>query len=458
MLKRKIYADLVEWKNRKHQCLVISGQRQVGKTFIVRQFAKTEYEHLLEINLATMKEAQKIFEGDCSVDQLIMRLNVAFPNVPITPGRTLIFLDEIQDCDEAFSSLKQFTEDGRFDVIASGSLLGVRSPRRRKWARNQTECPLVPMGYEENLRMFGLDFEEFLWAKGIGSNIIDSIRECVKRLFPLDPQILKALSSYYREYMIVGGMPESVSCFIEDRNFARSRIVLANLRTDCLRDINRYNVGVDIVKTQECFESIPDQLAESNKKFMYSRIEDSQSRQAADKYMENLLWIKGAGYGNFCYGLDAPTLPLKVRRSVFKVYLSDTGMLVNMYGDNCVKAIHSGDLGYNLGSITENAVAEALMKSGHEPRYFVEQKGEKRMELDFVLENGNGVVVIEVKSGKKRTAPSLNKVVRFYDIGTRIVLAEDNIRTDEEGIIHLPLFAACFLDELGPEWDGPKIR
>ena len=455
MLKRKIYSDLLEWKGRMHKCLLVTGQRQIGKTFIIRKFAEDNYSYLAELNFSTMREVREAFDGDLTVDSIIARLSIIMPELTLIPGKTLLFFDEIQDCDGAFASLKQFTEDGRYDVIASGSLMSVKLPELKK--QDNTDNELVPMGYDEYLQMFALDFEEFLWARGVSEKNIQSLKDRIKDRAEIDPVILKKMNSYFREFMIIGGMPAAVSAFIADGTFTGVRKVLNDLKADCLRDINRYNRGVDIVKTTECFESIPDQLAESNKKFMYSRIDDGQTRQSADKYMENLLWIRNAGYGNFCYGCVAPVLPLRSKRDVFKVYLSDTGMLVNRYGDNCIKAIYMDNLSYNLGSIAENEVAECLMKAGYVPRYFTEQKGEKRMELDFVLETGNGLTVLEVKSGKSRNVPSIGKASRFYNIDLRIILSEDNIFTDGSGMLHLPLFASAFLRELEPVWDGPAL-
>ncbi|MCQ2085464.1 MAG: AAA family ATPase [archaeon] len=455
MLERKVYSQLLDWKNREHKCLLLYGQRQIGKTFIVERFAEKEYEHFVEFNLARDAEARSVFVGDQGVDRILSRISVLYPETVFEPGKTLIFLDEIQDCDVAYASLKSFNEDGRFDVIASGSLMGVKNPRLKGQVENTNT--LVPMGSVENLQMFGLDFEEYLWARKVSKQIIEEVKHCIREKVPLDAVILAKMNEYFREFMIVGGMPRVVSAFVNTGKFSSVKSELSDLRLECLRDINRYNKGVDIVKTTDCFESIPEHLAQSNKKFIYSRIDDGQSRQSADKYMGNLLWIKAAGYGNFCNNINAPVLPMIVNKDSFKVYLSDTGMLVNMYGDNCIKAIYSGELRYNLGAIAENAVAEALMKSGYKPRYFSENKGDKRMELDFVIENGDGIVVIEVKSGKDRTAPSIGKAARFYDIPTRIILSEGNISTSPEGIISMPLFAACFLREMEPVWDGPEL-
>ena len=455
MLRRKIYDVLAEWKGRRHKALVISGQRQVGKTYIVREFAKAEYDNIMELNFAENPQDREIFEGSLSADSIIARMSVSYPDIDINPGRTLIFLDEIQDCQEAYASLKYFTDDGRYDVIASGSLLGIRMPN----ISDSEDDPdvLIPMGYEECLTMYALDFEEFLWAKGIKESIISEVKECIRGKRPMDDVVLDRFNGYYREFMITGGMPESVSAYIESGAFTSVNRILRELNASCLRDINRYNAGIDIRKTTECYESIPDQLAGSNKKFMYSRIRGEGSRKASDRYMENILWIRGAGYGNFCYAVADMALPLRSKRGHFKVYQSDTGMLVNRYGDNCLKAIYRGDYSYNIGAIAENAVAEGLMKSGYVPRFHSVSRGEEHMELDFVLETGDGLCVIEVKSGKHRDAPSLSKAMRTYRLDRCIIMSEENIHVDDDGVEHYPMFAACFFGEMEPVWEGPAL-
>ena len=455
MLRRKIYDRLTEWKNREHKPLVIYGQRQVGKTFIIREFAKNEYGNLVAIDFVKNPGAKGFFESDLSVDSILSRIAVEYPGTEIEPGRTLILLDEIQECPRAYTSLKYFKEDGRYDVIATGSMMGVKMPNIKESA--DTLDVMVPLGYEECVRMYGLDFEEFLWAKGIGEDITRMLRDCMRRREPIDDFILGKIDSYFREFMIVGGMPEAVSEFVRTGKFTGVRSILGDLDSGCVKDINRYNSGEDIVKTTECYESIPDQLSESNKKFMYSRIRGERSRKAADAYQENLLWIKAAGYGNFCYAAKDLSLPLKSNRKSFKVYQSDTGMLVNRYGENCIKAVYTSRYDYNLGAIAENAVAEGLMKSGYVPRYHSVQKGDKRMELDFVVENGDGICVIEVKSGKDRSAPSISKADRHYKVAHRMFFEESNIYTDDDGFEHFPLFTASFFRELEPEWNGPEL-
>ncbi len=452
MLRRKIYQKLLEWKGRPHKPLVITGQRQVGKTYIVREFARNEYASFLEINFAENPQDRMIFDGSLSPEKLIARLSVSYPGIDIVPGGTLIFLDEIQDCMGAYASLKYLSDTG-MDVIASGSLLGVRMPGVQSGSD-----ALIPLGYTESHTMYSMDFEEFLWARGVSEAVISGIRGCIRDCEPIDDVILDRISSYHREFMAVGGMPASVEAFVDSGNFTGSRRILSELNLRCTQDINRYNSGIDILKTAECYDSIPDQLAEANKKFMYSRIRGEGSRRAADRYSENLLWIKGAGYGNFCYAAADVSLPLKSRRDSFKIYQSDTGMLVSRYGEACLKAVYEGRGDYNNGAIAENAVAEALMKEGYSPRYYSVTKGANHMELDFLVETGDGICAIEVKSGKDRTAPSIGKARTIYDIARCIFLENGNIRRDADGMEHYPLFAASFFRELEPAWDGPALR
>ncbi|MCQ2070492.1 MAG: DUF4143 domain-containing protein, partial [archaeon] len=225
----------------------------------------------------------------------------------------------------------------------------------------------------------------------------------------------------------------------------------------CIRDIYRYNQGNDRIKAAECFESIPYQLADTNRKFMYSRINGEKSRKASDRYMENLLWIKAAGYGNYCYGLEQVALPLEkcAKRDMFKVYLSDTGLLLSMYGDKARLAAYNGDHTYNFGAVIENAVANALVKNGLKLFYYVNKKGAGKMELDFLTEFWDGIAVIEVKSGSDRGAASLSKVNNYYKVARRIMLEEGNIFVDEGGVEHYPLFASAFIREMDPRPSGP---
>ncbi len=457
MIERKIYRTLLEWKNRKHKCLVVTGQRQVGKTFIIEAFAKAEYEHYVYINFDDSPEMKELFDGDTTAAEMIKKLTVMFGSDSVVDGSTLLFLDEIQECERAYSSLKQFSIYGKIDVIASGSLLGVKIPQRD--GDEEEQEPLIPLGYQETVVMHPVDFEEFLWAMKVPKESIGEIRSCIRDKTPIEETLFDRVEKLFREYAIVGGMPEAVEAYVSTNDFRPAYAALKEIGATCMRDINRYNRGIDRVKTAECFESIPYQLAESNKKFMYSRIRGGKSRRSSDRYVENLLWIKNAGYGVFCYGLEQPALPLGEHaiRDSFRVYLSDTGMLLNSYGDKAKMAVYRGDGSYNMGAVAENIVASEMAKAGLEPMYYRKDKGEGRMELDFVLEFWDGVAVIEVKSGKDRSVPSLKKAGNLFDIARRIMLESGNIRVDEDGIEHYPLFACAFIRDMDRIPEGPRF-
>lgn len=451
MMRRKTYDVMARWKSRpNHTPLVISGQRQIGKTYLIRQFAEENYANVLYLDLSIEGDSRYAFEGSLNINEIVNRLQAVYGDDSLVPGSTVIILDEIQECPNARTALKQFALDGRFDVIASGSLLGVIDNGLR--IRNEGGIPpLIPLGYEERITMTGMDFEEFLWALKFPVETLDEVKRCIREKEPIDEFVLSVLEKRFAEYQVVGGMPESVDSFVKTGNYAESTKVIDKILASCIGDMNRYNVASEAMKTTECFNSIPSQLADSNKKFTYSRLsKDKRTRKAADKYMENLLWIQGAGYGNFCYALQDLSSPLlgRTRRDSFKVYLSDTGMLVRMYGQNARLAVLKGDTAFNMGAVTENIVAECLMKGGFPPRYYRKTNGDNKMELDFVAETTEGICAIEVKSGAVGALPSLSKAGRVFDIARRIVLYNGNIIVNDEGIEFYPLFAAAFTKDL----------
>ena len=362
------------------------------------------------------------------------------------------FFDEIQDCDAAFSALKLFAIDGRYKVIASGSMLGIKiNDAETKGINLENERnPLSPLGYVEPYFMRSLDFEEFLWSQKIPIESIAEVKKCIRNKTKIPDAIYHKFSDLFRKFMIVGGMPASIEAYNNNKEtYAEAIAIQKEILALVGRDINRYNSGINIVKTIQCFESIPGQLSKTNKRFHYSDVEKNQkSRKSLDMYGGNLLWIKDAGYGNFVRGLYNISMPLagQSKSDVFKIYLSDTGLLTCMYGESAVIAIHSFDYSYNIGALTENVIAECLIKSGFDIFYYQKNNGDKRMEIDFLIELSSGIAAIEVKSGKKRESPSLSKVHRYYDVKYRIKLENENIFEDCDGIIHMPLFAASFMD------------
>ncbi len=456
-MRRKIYDRLLEWKYRKnHKSLIVKGQRQIGETYIITKFAEENYENCVKVDFSEEPDIGKVFEQNLNINRIVSEISL-LKDADVVPGSTLLFFDEIQECPLARASLKYFTMDGRYDVVASGSLPGVVDARLR---HTNDPPPLLPLGYEEHITMVSMDFEEFLWAVSFDTGRIDEVKKHIRERRELGYAMCSVLSGHFRDYMIVGGMPEAVKAFVEEKSYRIAGQVLDDILSTCRADITRYNKGINIVKTAECFNSIPSQLSQTNKKFTYSRIEPgSGSRNSAQKYMENLLWIQAAGYGNFCYAVNAPKIPLKMQevRDSFKVYLSDTGMLIRMIGLDAACAVLREDTGFNEGSVTENIVAECLFKNGLSPRYYRKTNGENKMEIDFVIELNSEIFAIEVKSGKSRDAPSLHKVGRIFHIDRRIKFEKSDIYVDDDGIEHYPLFASAFATELAKPMDGPDL-
>ena len=456
MLRRKAYEELMEWKRNGKKPLLVYGQRQIGKTFIIEHFAKENYQTYIYTNLDEEASFRSIFEQpDRTVDNIILSIRTLRQLKEFDPKTTLIFLDEIQACPEAMSSLKSFKKDGRYNVIASGSMLGITDGLVENENDDIIE-PVSPMGDARQYRMTSMDFEEFLWANEIPQEAIDLVRRRIHDGEPIESPLFEQFSRLFRIFQITGGMPASVQAYVDDRStFANSSRELEDIIVQIRRDITKYNTPSNAVRTTECFVSIPYQLSETNKKFHYSRIsaegvETKKTRKAADKYMENLLWIGHAGYGNFCYPVMNFACPLKknLKKDVFKVYLSDTGILTHMYGDKAVNAIFTEDTAFNNGAITENAVAENLSKCGYDIAYHTNNNGKARMEIDFIVELFEGLVAIEVKSGKDRNAPSINKILDYHKVARRIMLENGNIRKTDDGVEHYPLFASAFFDEL----------
>lgn len=504
MLRRKIYDSLMEWKSKKgHKCLLVKGQRQVGKTFIIKRFGDDNYRTVVYSDLSMDDGMREAFKGD-TLDDIINRIKLHRGIESIDIPNTLFILDEIQSCPRARSALKMFSMDERgFNVIASGSLLGITNPEKRRNRnrrrfsetvdvddglpegvtitdeasfeaalerddRENESVSILPMGYEEHLTMYSMDFEEFLWALGVSQNHIDEVRLCIHERRPIDDALLKTMDRRFRDYMIVGGMPEAVQAFVDGKgDYMVAGKKLRDAISTCLMDFKEYGPPISEERIRDCFFSIPVMLSQSNKKFMFSKVKyrdgkGSESNGTSELYDDSLMWLKQAGYTNFCYNLRDLTHPIEtsVDRRSFKVYMSDTGMLNSLLGIESVRATYSWETGYNMGAIVENAVAEGIRKCGLRVRYYgcTDNTDGRRMEIDFILEFGRDLIAVEVKSGKDRTAPSLNKVRKtFSQVNRRVMLSRSNIYTDKNGVEHYPLFAACFIDELAKDWDGPEF-
>ncbi len=437
MLKRKIRKTLMDWKNEENkQCLLVRGARQVGKTFIIEQFCKENYESYIYINFDLSPTLKDIFNGDLDANTLIMKLEVTFPDIEINPGKTVLFLDEIQSCPNARVALKSFAMDKRIDVIASGSLLGLY----------YKEITSYPVGYEKIVDMYPLDFEEFLWAVGIKENLILEVKKCFENKTPIDEYILTQLNKQFKMFLIVGGMPRIVDEYVKEKSLGKVMSLQKSMIEDYKLDVVKYAETTIRQKVLNTFDSIPAQLARKNKKFSYVNILKGEKNVGERKYSSSIAWLKNAGIINYCYNLTEPAAPLKsnLRLDCFKIYMRDTGLLISMYEEGIQKDILNDELYINEGAILENVCAEEIQTRYSDVMYY-EKKS--KLEMDFIL-NINGIVTaIEVKSGNNKQSKSLNSIINNYKTVSRYIKLEKdtNIYVDSLGIEHYPLFMMMFI-------------
>lgn len=437
MLERKITKALIEWKKEnKKPCLLIRGARQVGKTYIIDDFAKNNYKSYIYINFELMPEYKKIFDGNLDIKTLIMKLEVTFPEVQIIPNETILFLDEIQSCPNARTALKTFSLDGRIDVISSGSLLGLY----------YKEVTSYPVGYERIIDMYPLDFEEFLWGIGIKKETIEYVRQCFEETKEVDEYILKQFSEQFKMYMLVGGMPNVVNEYINTSSLNKVITMQKAIVENYLIDIAKYAEKNNKQKIINTFNSIPIQLSKNNKKFRYSEILEDEENIGERKYISAIGWLKDAGIINFCYNLSEPAIPLvsNIRQNCFKIYMRDTGLLISMFETGVQKAVMDEELYINQGAILENVCSEEL-KTRYDKIMYFERKSS--LEIDFILNIDGKVTAVEVKSGNNKQAKSLNSIVENYKTVTRYIKLEKdcNVYKDDNNIEHYPLFMIMFL-------------
>ena len=456
MLKRKIETYLAGWKNTENRKpLVIKGIRQCGKTFIVRKFANENYESVIYINFVLEPDKKSAFIGNIDVDTITLNLSALIPDSRFVEGKTCIILDEIQECKEARTSLKSFHIDGRFDVIATGSLVGVKGYGNKKKKDSEEGQDSVPVGYETIIDMYPLDFEEFLWANGIGDAVVDSVKSCFKNEKPVPEGIHKAMMELLYRYVIVGGLPEAVNCFLETKNIGLIYKVQRNLITEYEEDMVKYADDADKPRIRKCFESIPRQLAKENKKFQYSVI---RKGGRASQYIGSIQWLEDAGIARRCYNLQATELPLEGNsiQDCFKVYTTDIGILMAMLDYGAQADILKGNLYGYKGAIFENLMADFLCKSGQRLYYFHKDSG---LELDFLVRFRNECVILEVKArgGKAKSMATILKNKGTYHVNNAIKLGRYNVGR-EGAILTIPLYMGFliedrFVDEVIPDVD-----
>ena len=432
MLKRKIMKDLQMWKeNKKQDCLLVRGVRQCGKTYIIRRFGEENYTNLIEINFIERPDMINAFKDSLDIDTLIQSISLRMPGIRFIPDQTLLFLDEIQECPEARTSLKFWAQDKRFDVICSGSLLGI----------GYKETGSIPVGYETLITMYPLDFTEFLWAMGISDDMIRDVASYKDGMRKIPDGINSAMLKYFKEYMVIGGMPDVINRYLETHDYYQVHLFQERILRDYQDDIARYADNSDRIKARSCYQSIPRQLTKENHKFQYALV---QKKGTARKFERSLGWLREAGMITYAYNVSTPTFPLTAYTKLdnFRIYLSDAGLFCAMFGYQMKQAVLEDTLtGGAKGGIYESVIADILYKRDI-PLYFY-KKDDSSLEIEFLLERNASVVPVEVKS-KRGQSKSLSEVLKYPGITIGYKLTAGNAG-NTANCISLPLYMAAFI-------------
>lgn len=433
-LKRKITDFLINWKNEKNRMpLIVKGARQVGKTKAIEDFANKNYENIVEINFALQPKYKDIFNDGYEVDAIIRNISLKNPDYNFVPNKTLIFFDEIQDCINCATSLKAFKIDGRYDVICSGSLMGI----------NYHEIESNSVGYKEDYEMYSLDFEEFLWAKGYKENQIEDLYNNMKNLEPLSDLTMEVMDTNFKEYMILGGMPNVVATFIENKNFSGTLKLQKQLILDYEEDITKYAHGLEKTKILNVYRKIPVFLGKDNKKFLISKVSHGAKNR---EYVGVVDWLNYAAIINVCYCLNDISLPLKGNYNPdnYKIYFRDTGLLIGSLEDEAQEDLRlNKNFNTYKGAIYENMIGDMLVKEGYSLYFYKNEKG--TMEIDFFVRSKSSLIPIEVKASDGRSK-SLKTIINGdnEDIKYGIKLCNKNIGYKDK-IYTFPYFLTFLL-------------
>lgn len=417
-LKRKIDEYLIEWKKDEHKLpLIIKGARQIGKTNAIRNFGKNNYKTYIEINFALQPQFKTIFENGFEVDNIIKNITLKLPEIELNENNTLIFFDEMQECVSTATSLKAFKEDGRYDVICSGSLMGI----------NYKEIESNSVGNKEDYVMRSLDFEEFLWAKGYKTEQINDLYRNMSELKPLSNTQYEVMMSNFKDYMIVGGMPAIVSRFVENKNFSGILKMQQQILLDYEEDITKYAGGLDKTKILNCYRKIPVFLGNENKKFQISKIANgARSRE----YVGVVEWLENAGIVNVSYAMEQASLPLKGNYNPdnYRLYFADTGLLIGSLDDETQEDLRNNEnMNTYKGALYENIVGDMLVKAGYQLYFYKDDS--KKIEMDFMIRDKQSLIPVEVKANDNATI-SLNNLINnnlYKDIKYGIKLCNKNI-------------------------------
>ena len=441
MFRRKIEQVLLDWKKNKDKMpIVIKGCRQCGKTFSVLDFACKNYGNVVYLDFFLNPQYKSIFDDSLEIDNILVNISTLLPNVRIVPGDTCFVFDEIQDCPRARTSLKFFKIDGRFDVICTGSLLGVSGYRSQD--PDDDRFAPVPVGYEKIVEMYPMDFEEWLWTNGIQEAVFRKLEDCLSSLVPVPEVIHRRMTQLLQQYVIVGGMPRAVTTFMETHNIQEvvsvQNAIIEGYKTDMLK----YAPQPDKPRIRECFESIPKQLSRENKKFAYAQV---RANGRGRDYQGSLQWIEDAGIIRKCYNLEIPELPLdgNAISEQFKVYMADTGLFISMLERETAHDILNGNLFGYKGAIFENLIADIFGKMGRKLYYYRKDSG---LEVDFVMRYDGECTLVEVKasSGNVKSTKTILAHPEKYHVSRAIKLGNYNIGTFDQ-VTTLPLYMAFLL-------------
>ena len=446
MFERKIYNDIISWHKSlkiKKRALIIKGLRQIGKTTIVRKFCEEHYENVVYIDFMHNTSVKSLFDKDLNVNDLIISLSASNLGSKFIPYKTIIIFDELQECVNARSAIKPFMEDGRFDLICTGSLLGLRG-------YNKKVSKGVSTGFEKVITMKPMDFEEYLWAIGLEKSVIDYVKKSFEDKTQVISNVNEKLMKYFKEYLCVGGLPDVVNVFNLTHDLTQVReiqqSILESYKDDFGKHLNKEEVQeinqTELTKIMQIYKSIPNQLSKENKKFQYKLV---ASNAKARSHSNAITWLEEFGLICKCHNLNNLELPLDGNKDedIFKIYVTDTGLFIAMLEEGTADNIINGDLKIYKGAIFENIIADAFNKLHKDLYYYHKSSG---LEIDFVTRYNNELTLIEVKSNNGN-AKSLREILNNkdkYDISSNFKLADTNIGATN-GINMIPLYMAFLI-------------
>ena len=436
VLYRKAETGIARFlESKDERALLVTGARQVGKTFLIEKIGKERFRSFVKIDFLENKSARSLFENAVDAKDILTRIS-ALGNVELIPRETLIFLDEVQECKESITAIKYLVEEGSYKYILSGSLLGVELYNVRS----------IPVGYMDSLEMFPLDFEEFAIANGVSTAVLGSIRKAFEDKTAVDEIVHDAMMRLFRLYLVVGGMPAAVTKYLETNNIAEVVKEQSNIINRYREDIAKYEKEDKKLRIRKVFDLIPAELNEKNKRFVLKDVEKTARK---DRYENTFEWLSNAGVAIPVYNAKEPTLPLKLSQTatLFKLFLSDVGLLSAMYMDGIQLRVLNNERNINWGSVYENATAQELKAHGFRDIFYFNSR--KQGELDFLIGTSKGVVPLEIKSGKDYSShAALSKVLDNpnYQIDHAFVFSNENVRKDGK-IIYMPIYMLMFIEK-----------